>query len=71
MTADQVQELRVMLTEIKGDVKAIRAENVAADGIHKDHETRLRALERVRWIATGAALLIGGGLGSLLEHLSR
>lgn len=34
-----------------------------------DHETRIRRLERALWIAAGAGLLGGGGLGAVAAQL--
>jgi hypothetical protein len=34
-----------------------------------DHESRLRALERRIWLASGAATTIGAGLGALAAKL--
>ncbi len=54
-------DLMVMLTEIKGDVKATKAaverHLVEDDKVHADHELRLRASERFRWSAS--ALWLG------------
>lgn len=36
---------------------------------YADHENRIRRLERARWIASGAGLLGGGGLGALVAQL--
>jgi hypothetical protein len=36
---------------------------------HTDHEARIRRLERALWIATGAGLLGGGGLGAIAAQL--
>jgi hypothetical protein len=33
---------------------------------HDDHETRLRRLERAVYIATGAAAMFGGAVGTVL-----
>lgn len=33
----------------------------------EDHESRLRAVERKLWIAMGAAGMVGGGVGQLVE----
>lgn len=35
----------------------------------KDHETRLRAVERRVWAATGIAALLAGGGGALLTRI--
>lgn len=36
---------------------------------HGDHEVRIRRLERVVWVASGAAAAAGGGVGALLVSL--
>lgn len=36
---------------------------------HKDHEDRIRRIERVVWLATGAAGVVGGAIGKVLPAL--
>ncbi len=60
-------DLMVLLTEIKGDVKATH-DAVARhlkddDRIHADHEKRLRVNEKFRWSAT-AVLVVISALGT-------
>jgi hypothetical protein len=62
---DQIRTILVAIAEVKAEVRAVRSDNDRGDAIHADHETRLRALERVRWMVAGAALLVGSGLGAL------
>lgn len=38
--------------------------------VQDDHETRLRKLERMIWIATGAALAGGGAAGAIASQLT-
>lgn len=35
----------------------------------EDHETRIRKLERMIWVATGAALAGGGAAGALASQI--
>lgn len=35
----------------------------------KDHEARIRRLERALWIAAGFATTAGGGIGALVSQL--
>lgn len=37
---------------------------------HNDHEVRIRALEKARWILVGAGTLGGGVLGQVIERIS-
>lgn len=75
MTSNEVQQImdRLMNLEINlaAQLAVIVTENKDGQTVHSDHEARIRALERVRWIATGAALLIGTGVGGLVEHLAK
>lgn len=41
-----------------------------ANGPNADHESRIRSLERIIWIATGAAGAGGGVVGALLSHFT-
>lgn len=36
---------------------------------HTDHEVRLRALERAKWIAAGIAAAGGGAVGTVVTRL--
>lgn len=51
--ASQIQELKLT----KHDKEAAVALQIAAEAVHRDHEKRLRRLERVSYIAIGALLL--------------
>lgn len=62
MPADLVQEILLKLTEIGTKL------DVAIDK-GKDHEDRIRAIERRIWLATGAAAAIGGVAGQLGQLL--
>lgn len=52
------QELRIRQLEIDN-----------TPGGHKDHETRIRRLERAVWIVAGFAAAAGGVAGSMLGPL--
>ena len=75
MTTNEVQQILVRLAgleaTITGKFEQLAKDNEDGVDIHKDHETRIRALERVRWTLTGAALLVGGGLGAIAQHLAK
>lgn len=69
-----IADLFRVMTEMRNDVgnaltrlEVISSRNQAADQLHRDHETRIRAIESWRWRAAGAATaagLLAGGLGS-------
>lgn len=82
----KVEAMLVAQAEIRGDIKAIRAENNDGKADHDDYETRLRklevfnpadieqrlrALERVRWIIAGACAVLGSGVGAALSAALR
>lgn len=55
--------------KLSGHMQGVTARNLAADEIHKDHEARLRMLERWRY-ALPTSMLIGmGSLGVALVSL--
>lgn len=43
----------------------IESQNSNADRVHNDHETRLRSVERFRWVLFGASSAIGSLAGIL------
>lgn len=49
--------------EAKLDVIGVKIDNLS--GISIDHESRIRALEKKVWAASGAAAIIGGALSQL------
>ncbi len=67
MTEVTPNDLMVLLTEIKGDVKAthdvVSLHLEQDDRIHADHEKRLRVNEKFRWSAT-AVLVVISALGT-------
>lgn len=72
MTTSDVNAILVQLAEIRGDVKAIRADNVRGEGEHAEFDKRIRVLEEVRWSAKGIAIgftLAGSGVGAVLTKV--
>lgn len=74
-----VDGINAQLGDIKAELQAIRRDIkehpmncpqlplVKAQGIDlKEHESRIRCLEKWRWVMTGAAAAAGGAIGSLL-----
>jgi hypothetical protein len=63
------------LCQVSEEVRGIRSDlksTVKSHGTQLgDHETRMRALERRVWTASGAAAAIGTGAGYALQYLSR
>lgn len=51
-------EVREMRAELQGSLKQV-----------DDHETRIRALERKLWIATGSAVVLSSTLGAVISSL--
>lgn len=75
--AEMGGKLQTELAALRGDVQTLTAElrldrearvraDTAHDVVHTDHERRLRFLERAVWVAAGAGVIAGGGLGAIL-----
>jgi hypothetical protein len=47
----------------------LTSDNTRGEEIHKDHEERIRALEKVRWLVVGFALAVGGTGGALASRI--
>jgi hypothetical protein len=56
----EMQGIDQKLDEVRVDLKPVLA-------AIPDHESRLRALERRMWIASGVAAVLGGGLGKMIS----
>ena len=69
------QEILVGLTEVKTEVRALRADIKDIKDTTKaqidDHEQRIRQLEKVRWAIAGAAAVGGSILTFLGEKMVR
>lgn len=67
-----VENLRTDLKEWKDDVKdTIAADKLAAAGRITDLDTRVRALEKWKWMIAGAAAAGGAASGKILEILAK
>lgn len=69
MSESDIRRILEALARVETKVEAIQADNVRGEGVHKDHEGRLRALERVRWLIAGSCLSVGSGAGALAYKL--
>lgn len=67
MSESDIRVILAALARVETKVEAIQADNERGEGVHQDHETRLRALERVRWLIAGACVTLGTGVGALLQ----
>jgi hypothetical protein len=47
----------------------VTAINAKLDGLTDDHESRIRALEKWRWISAGLGTAGGAGIAALLQRL--
>lgn len=63
------KEIWESLEEIKKSVSGIQTELKGVPDQLKDHEIRLRLLEKRLWVASGFALAGGGALGALSRFL--
>lgn len=65
----EVTGVRTDLAAFAGRLAVVEVRNSAADGLHADHETRLRVLERFRFTLMGGAALAGSLAGWLSSWL--
>lgn len=49
--------MAALLFEMHGDIKVIKAQTAASNEVQKDHENRLRGLEKFRYAIPGVALI--------------
>ena len=67
-----MNQILVRLAVMDAKLDSIGNENTKADALHLDHETRIRALEAVRWKIAGWSAAIGAlGGGGIVAALSR
>lgn len=76
MSTDEVNQILVRLAAFEATVTAqlaaIATDNTRGEGVHQDHESRIRALEAVRWKIAGWSAAIGAlGGGGVVAALSR
>lgn len=67
--SNQLVDVRVTLASLAAEVKAANAAAAVRDTQHADHELRLRALEKFRWLLVGGGALGGGAIGSVVAAL--
>lgn len=67
--SNQLVDVRVTLASLAAEVKAANAAAAVRDTQHADHELRLRALEKFRWLLVGGGALSGGAIGSVVAAL--
>lgn len=79
MTETDVNAILVRLAgfeaRVTGQIDALGKENTDAEIVHRDHETRLRGLEQVRFKLAGAmalgGLFAGATITVLFEQLAK
>lgn len=77
MSESDVNAILVAFTDFKATVTTkldtIANDNTRGEGVHQDHELRIRALEAVRWKIAGWSAAIGaiggGGVATALSQL--
>lgn len=69
MTSSEISVILQAIARVEEQIKGIQRDNEKADEVHKDHETRIRAAEKFRYLLAGALALIGGGAGGLVSKL--
>jgi hypothetical protein len=70
MTAGDIEPITAALAKIDIGVTEIRIRLEGALDTSKDHECRIRRLERMAWLASGAAGSVGGAIGALATSLA-
>lgn len=72
MSDAEISLILQAVARVEVEVKQLRTENTKADGLHADHEMRLRSLEAVRWKIAGWAAALGAlSGGGIVAALSR
>ena len=66
MDAEQMKEDHDLLIEIKTILLGLKNDYTLTN---TDHETRIRSLERAKWIAAGLAAAGGGVLGTVAKGI--
>jgi hypothetical protein len=64
-----LKEVYDILVDVRNDVTSIKSELKNTSEDVKDHETRLRALEKWIWAAAGTGVVGGAGLAQVLQQL--
>lgn len=64
-----LKDVFTMVTKLVGHIEAIDQRNLMADQIHKDHEDRLRMLERWRYALPMTLLIAIGSIGIALAQV--
>jgi hypothetical protein len=65
----QAEQIAAALATISDRLARIETKLDGLSSGHTDHEARIRALERTKWIAVGAAAAAGGLAGQLTQLL--
>ena len=65
----QLTDLRVAMARVETAIGGIVETNKGGDEVHKDHEQRLRRLERWMFLLTGAAATLGSSAGVVVSRL--
>lgn len=69
MSESDIRRILEAIARLETKVEGIGADNVRGEEVHKDHENRLRSLERVRWLIAGACLVAGGGTVTVVQQI--
>lgn len=64
-----LKEVYDILVDVRNDVTSIKSDLKNTSEDVKDHEGRLRALEKWIWAAAGAGMLGGAGLSQVFTQL--
>lgn len=60
--------MATMLLEMRGDIKVIKSQTADMREASKDHEARLRKLERFKYAIPGSAAIAAGAAVALAFH---
>ena len=64
-----LKEVYDILVDVRNDVTSIKSELKNTSEDVKDHESRLRSLEKWIWAAAGTGVVGGAGLAQVLQQL--
>jgi hypothetical protein len=65
----QLADLRVALARVETTLVGIAKANEGGDELHRDHEDRIRRLEKWMYALTGLAALTGSAAGQILPKM--
>lgn len=69
MSESDVNRILQRLSVIETKVDEQAADAAEDRQVHKEHDQRIRYIERIMWISLGAALASGSGVAAVATHV--